>query len=106
MKKHSLESKQSLFLIIDFQEKLMKVMDYAEKVYKNTRLMLAVCQQLDIPVVVTEQYPKGLGRTVPDIAKHLDKHLLLEKDSFSAATREILEQLHSFQRRQISDSGQ
>ncbi|HOF02752.1 MAG TPA: isochorismatase family protein [Atribacterota bacterium] len=105
MKKHSLESKQALFLIIDFQEKLMKVMGYAEKVYKNTILMLAVCQQLDIPVVVTEQYPKGLGRTVPDIAKHLNKHLLLEKDSFSAATREILEQLHSFQRRQIVIAG-
>ena len=67
MKKHSLNSEQALFLVIDLQEKLMKAMEHAEKVYKNTRIMLGVCQQLEIPVVVTEQYPKGLGRTVKDI---------------------------------------
>ncbi|HHW29830.1 MAG TPA: hydrolase, partial [Syntrophomonadaceae bacterium] len=37
MKKHCLERDQALFLIIDLQEKLMKAMDHAEKVYKNTR---------------------------------------------------------------------
>jgi hypothetical protein len=41
MKKHDLISGQSLLLIIDLQEKLMKAMDQAEKVYRNTRIMLA-----------------------------------------------------------------
>lgn len=101
MKKHSLNSEQALFLVIDLQEKLMKAMEHAEKVYKNTRIMLGVCLQLKIPVVVTEQYPKGLGRTVQGIAEKLGEHLLLEKTSFSAVTKETLEQLQSFGRRQL-----
>jgi nicotinamidase-related amidase len=101
MKKHDLISGQSLLLIIDLQEKLMKAMDQAEKVYRNTRIMLAACHQLNIPVVVTEQYPKGLGRTVSDVADHLNEHLLLEKLSFSAATEEMLEQLKGFKCKQL-----
>jgi nicotinamidase-related amidase len=101
LKKHSLNSEQALFLVIDLQEKLMKAMEHAEKVYKNTRIMLGVCLQLKIPAVVTEQYPKGLGRTVQGIAEKLGEHLLLEKTSFSAVTKETLEQLQSFGRRQL-----
>lgn len=101
MKKHCLESDQLVFLIIDLQENLMKAMDHAEKVYQNTCIMLGVCQQLKIPVVVTEQYPKGLGRTVKDVSEHLGEHLLLEKVSFSAATKDMLEQLQGFQRKQL-----
>ena len=105
MKKHCLISDQALFLIIDLQEKLMKAMDHAEKVYKNTRIMLGVCQQLKIPVMVTEQYPKGLGRTAQDITEHLGEHLLLEKVSFSAVTQEMFEQLKGLQRRQLLVAG-
>jgi len=101
MKKHCLERDQAVLLIIDLQEKLMKAMDHAEKVYKNTLIMLGVCRQLKIPVVVTEQYPKGLGRTVQDITEHLGEHLLFEKMSFSAATQEMLEGLKGLKRRQL-----
>jgi isochorismate hydrolase len=101
LKKHSLNSEQALFLVIDLQEKLMKAMEHAEKVYKNTRIMLGVCRQLEIPVVVTEQYPKGLGRTVQDITEKLGEYLLLEKTSFSAVTKETFEQLQNFGRRQL-----
>lgn len=76
-------------------------MDHAKKVYKNTRIMLGVCQQLKIPVVVTEQYPRGLGRTVEEITEKLGEHLLLEKTSFSAVTKEMLGELQGFQRRQL-----
>ena len=53
-----------MFMVIDLQDNLMKVMDQATKVYKSTQLLLAACQQMSIPVVVTEQYPEGLGHTV------------------------------------------
>jgi nicotinamidase-related amidase len=101
LKKHYLISNQSIFLIIDLQDNLMKVMDHAERVYKNTCIMLGVCRQLGIPVVVTEQYPKGLGRTVQDISEQLGEHLLLEKTTFSAVTRDLLEQLQGYRRKQI-----
>ncbi len=105
MEKHFLESDESIFLIIDLQEKLMKVMDQAKKVAENVGIMLAACRQLMIPVVVTEQYPKGLGKTVPDIIELLGEHLLLEKNTFSAVTEETLAQLREFRRGQILVAG-
>ena len=79
----------------------MKVMDCAKDIYKNTNLMLAACQELKIPVVVTEQYPKGLGRTVPDIGEQMGEHVLIEKIAFSAATPETLAKLKNLERKQI-----
>lgn len=105
MKKHFLKSDQALFMIIDLQEKLMRVMDHAEQVYSNTRLMLALCRQLKMPVVVSEQYPRGLGRTVQEISKHLDEHLLIEKIAFSVVNRDTLQQLQGFGRRQVLIAG-
>jgi isochorismate hydrolase len=58
LKKHSLNSEQALFLVIDLQEKLMKAMEHAEKVYKNTRIMLGVCLQLKIPVCFSHHRPR------------------------------------------------
>ncbi len=101
MKKHNLLSEQSLLLIIDLQERLMQVMDHASRVYDNTRIMLGVCEQLEIPVLVTEQYPKGLGSTVPEVADHLGEHLLLEKMAFSAANEELLGKLKGIGRKQV-----
>ncbi len=105
MTKHCLHADQSMFLIIDLQENLMKVMKYADKVYKNTLLILATCHRLGMPVTVTEQYPKGLGRTVPEVADHLGEHNLLEKISFSACTEDALKVLRELNRRQVLVAG-
>lgn len=105
LRKHFLDRGQSLLMIIDLQERLMAVMDQAQKVYRNTCLMLAVCQQLEMPVVVTEQYPRGLGRTVPDISEKLGQYLLIEKITFSAVTAEMLAQLQELGRKQILVAG-
>lgn len=88
-------------MVVDLQENLMKTMDCAEQVYKNTRLMLAVCKELKLPVVVTEQYPLGLGRTVVAVREMLGQHMLLEKTSFSLVNKETLELLRGHGRQQI-----
>ena len=105
MVRHCLRADRSLFLIIDLQENLMKVMDHAGKVYNNTRLFLAACRVMGIPVVVTEQYPKGLGRTVPEVAEHLGGHTLIEKITFSACTEDALKVLAGFNRKQVLVAG-
>ena len=101
LKHHFLTKEQALFLIVDLQENLMKVMAHAEQVYKNTQLLLAVCERLKIPVLVTEQYPQGLGRTVPAIKKHLGRHLLLEKKTFSLVNKDTLDRMRAYNRQQI-----
>ncbi|MGE5499286.1 MAG: hypothetical protein ACM3Q2_14480 [Syntrophothermus sp.] len=78
-------------------------MDQAEKVYKNTQLLLSTSQQLSMPVMVTEQYPKGLGGTVAAIADHLGNHTRIEKTAFSACTEDTMQALASWTSTQ--DSG-
>ena len=62
MKKLFLTPEDTVLLIIDLQEKLMKAMKDKDRVYFNTSLLLETAKQFDIPVVVTEQYPRGLGQ--------------------------------------------
>jgi nicotinamidase-related amidase len=105
MARHYLQADQSVFMIIDLQENLMKVMDRADKVYKNTQLVLAVCRQMGIPVVVTEQYPKGLGHTVAEVSDSLGEHRTLEKFSFSACSDDAIKLFREFNCKQILIAG-
>jgi len=57
----------SALVLIDVQEKLMPAMANPEKLLARIQLMVKGCGLLGIPVVVTVQYPKGLGATVPDL---------------------------------------
>jgi len=92
MSKYCLQQEATIIVVIDLQEKLMPAMPDREKVYKNTGILLKTAQQLQIPVVVTEQYPKGLGPTVAEIKECLTNYEYLEKISFSAydALKEVL----------------
>ncbi len=92
MAKFKLNKDDTVLIIIDLQEKLMKAMSQSEKVYKNTNLLLAVAEQMGIPVIVTEQYPKGLGPTANEIKEHLKEYKYIDKMEFSAyaGLKEIL----------------
>ena len=57
----------SAVVVIDVQEKLMPAMANEAKLCSRIQLMIKGCGLLKIPIVVTEQYPKGLGSTIPDI---------------------------------------
>lgn len=61
----------------------MAAMKHAKKVYKNTNIILEASKVLDLPVIVTEQYPRGLGHTVDDVKKCLPAYEPIEKITFS-----------------------
>jgi nicotinamidase-related amidase len=105
MSRHRLIAEDSLFMIIDIQDNLMKAMDLAAKVYANTQLLLITCQKTGIPVVVTEQYPKGLGHTVAEVANNLGEHTTYEKTSFTALAGEVAGGLQGLKRKQIIIAG-
>lgn len=77
-----LNIEDSVVLIIDMQEKLLNAVYNKELCEKKAFIMSQAANILDIPVVVTEQYPKGLGATVDGIKSENDK--CFEKTSFSA----------------------
>ncbi len=77
----------SLFLIVDIQQQLGQAMPgkVLNRVVSNTTLLARSAALLDVPVYRTEQYPKGLGPTVPEILEVLpDTALSFEKTSFSS----------------------
>ena len=60
-------------IVVDIQEKLFAAMEPERKqtVLENTRLLLKLAKTLDLPVLVTEQYPRGLGKTIPPVVEEL-----------------------------------
>lgn len=59
-------------LIVDMQEKFVPVIDEIEDVIENCVKLMSGAKILGIPISATEQYPKGLGSTIPEIAAHLE----------------------------------
>ncbi len=58
-------------LVIDMQEKLVPKIFHADDVVRNVALLIDGARQVNVPVLATEQYPKGLGPTVPELAARL-----------------------------------
>ena len=80
-----LERDRAALVVIDVQEAFRPaVLDFAE-VARNVGVLVQGARVLGIPTIVTEQYPKGLGPTVPEVADHLDGVTPIEKVCFSAA---------------------
>lgn len=63
-----IKSDHSCLIVIDMQERLVPAMQAPARTIKNTRLLIKTATRLEIPVLLTEQYPQGLGPTVPEIA--------------------------------------
>jgi nicotinamidase-related amidase len=85
-----LDRKHTALVIIDVQEKLMPVIDDAAAVIRNIERLVRGCHILGVPVLVTEQYVKGLGPTVEPLRRAIEEtsgYAPLEKSCFSAAAQ-------------------
>ena len=63
----------SVLLIIDVQERLVTAMDSPREVINNCTKLLSVARRLNIPSIITEQYPEGLGQTIIDVRQAAGK---------------------------------
>lgn len=92
-------------LIVDFQERLMPAMHGKEELLKNTVKLVKGLSLLEVPMLITEQYPKGLGSTLPEISEAAKGSPIIEKTSFSALESDDvlghLEQLEQLGRKQV-----
>lgn len=75
----------SRLIIIDMQGKLASAMDAdaMQSTNKNCDILLQAAQLLEVPALYTEQYPKGLGVTLAELAPHLTNIPKVEKSTFS-----------------------
>ncbi len=71
-------------ILVDIQEKLLPAISSHEDIVRRQKILVGAAKNLPLHVIVTEQYPKGLGRTVPEISSLFDPAWpLIEKTSFS-----------------------
>ncbi|MCK5281991.1 MAG: hydrolase [Nanoarchaeota archaeon] len=78
----NINPKDSLLLIVDIQEKFRPVISGIDDIISNIAKLVRAFNLLKIPILVTEQYPKGLGSTVKEISHALDKFDYVEKVCF------------------------
>lgn len=84
-----LRTGSATLVVIDVQEGFRPAIDGFDRIAAATAAMVRGAEILGIPTIVTEQYPKGLGSTVPEVADHLPERTEpLAKTVFSAAAAE------------------
>ena len=78
-----LDKTDSIFVSIDLQKKILPAMCYKDIVVRNSNILIKAAGILDIPLIVTEQYPKGLGETDESISIDRNTVPIFDKTSFS-----------------------
>lgn len=78
----------AVLVLIDFQEKLMPAMVNNDKVIESTGKLIDGAKEFGLPIIVTQQYTKGMGATVEPIAEKLGEFEHVEKKEFSCVLNE------------------
>jgi nicotinamidase-related amidase len=81
--RQALEAERCALLVVDIQEKLLPPIFQKDELVRNAKLLIRAAGVLNIPAVMTTQYARGLGRTVPEIASLLPETEAIDKDRFS-----------------------
>jgi nicotinamidase-related amidase len=82
MDKYFLDRNDAVLVIVDVQERLAAVMTQREKVVSNCLRLIEGADLLGLPLILTEQYPKGLGPTAPEIREKMARYEPVEKMTF------------------------
>lgn len=91
-----LDRAKAALLVVDIQERLTPAMspERLARVLNRSLALIEGAKALGLPIVLTEQYPKGLGRTHPEIARALPEEVRpIEKIDFSCAVPETMQRL-------------
>jgi nicotinamidase-related amidase len=89
-----LKADLSLLLAIDVQERLLPAMADPVAVEQGAARLMRAARRLGVPMLVTEQYPRGLGPTVPGLAALASPEETLEKIHFSCAAEPSVQARH------------
>lgn len=93
-------------MIVDVQQRLLSAMDAPRAVMSGCSLMMKAADVMDVPIVVTEQYPEGLGPTVEPLAELAPEEAFFSKLHFSSAKNPaIMGKIKTLQPRQIVIAG-
>lgn len=80
-----MDRQKSCLLVVDIQEKLIPYIKDYEKVINKSKWLINLANELNIPVIISEQYPKGLGSTLKELSQKNHSHYL-EKVHFACSS--------------------
>ncbi len=101
-----LQREDAALVVVDVQGKLAQLMHNKSELFDNLRRMIQGAKILGVPILVTEQYPQGIGPTIAEIADLLTDVESISKTSFSCCGEETFNAaLQGFKRRQILLTG-
>lgn len=93
MKRRALDPADAVLLVVDIQEKLFPLVEHPCEMLAKAILLLKGCQLLNLPILLSEQYPKGLGSTIEAIRSLMGPEgRYFSKTTFSCLKDPILEQ--------------
>ena len=101
-----LTTDNSVLLVIDVQEKVFRAINQKERLLDNLQRLIKGIKVLEIPILLTEQYPQGLGTTIPEIAQLLLDSKPIPKICFSCCgDAGFLQELKKLNRKQVLIAG-
>jgi nicotinamidase-related amidase len=87
--RRALEADRCALVVVDIQEKLLPPIFQKEQLVRNSKLLIRAAGVLKIPAIVSTQYAKGLGGTVPEVASLLPETEPIDKNLFSCFGSDI-----------------
>jgi nicotinamidase-related amidase len=101
-----LHKENTVFVLVDVQGKLAKIVQDSEKMIKNLKNLIQGLSILNIPIVWLEQYPEGLGPTNEELAEHLQGMEPIRKITFDACKNpDFIEAMKKTGRKQVLIGG-
>ncbi len=101
-----ISAEKSCLLIVDIQDRLLAAMQAPERLAKNCGILLTAAARLRVPILASEQYPKGLGPTAAELGPLVPEGAVIEKTNFSCAdVPEYRERLRALGREQAVIAG-
>ncbi len=100
-----IRAEKSALLVIDVQERLLPAIEGGEQVMQNIAWLTRIATRLGVPVMASEQYPSGLGPTVPELRAALPLQTIPEKTHFSCVASGCLDVFDARTRQQVVVTG-
>jgi nicotinamidase-related amidase len=77
-----LDPEQCVLIVVDIQENLLPAIANKELLVKNAQILIRLAGMINLPILVSTQYARGLGATVPEIASLLPNTIAIDKTEF------------------------
>ncbi len=101
-----IKPEESCLIVIDMQDRLVPAMQAPARTIKNAGILISAAKKLEIPILLTEQYPKGLGHTVEELRRITEDIPIIEKLHFSCMKDDnFSKQFKSLHKKQVIITG-